>query len=172
MNFRHLSRSTLISYWGPAIFMLACIGLESTDLMSASKTGGMLFVLLKRFFPLHSPTELWEVNLIIRKCGHVIGYGLLCAAFYRGFRGTLQLSTVISSWKRTFALYSIGATFLVASADEVHQMFIPSRTGTWWDVLLDTSAATVAQVLLYLYFRYRDRSINPPATPTAAEANS
>jgi VanZ family protein len=44
-------------------------------------------------------------------------------------------------------------TLLVASLDEWHQTFLPSRTGRWQDVVLDTSAGIAAQVLLSLFFR-------------------
>jgi VanZ family protein len=37
---------------------------------------------------------------------------------------------------------------MVATIDEVHQHFVPSRTGSPYDVLLDTSGSTVAMLLL------------------------
>jgi VanZ family protein len=173
MNLRHLSRHDVLRYWGPAIFMLACIALESTDIASAKHTNGLLFFLLRKFFPGHSAAQLWEVNLILRKAGHIVGYGLLSASIYRGIRGTLEgeLTPPRIATRLGFSLLAVLGTCLVASADEIHQMFIPSRTGTWWDVLLDTSAAVVAQILMYLYFRCRGRATAEPAA-TAAPANS
>jgi VanZ family protein len=173
MNLRHLSRREVVSYWGPAIFMLACIALESTDLASAKHTNGLLYFLLRKYFPGHSPGQLWEVNLVIRKAGHIIGYGFLGAAFYRAIRGTLEgeLTPRPRTTRFTFAALAVTGTALVASADEIHQMFIPSRTGTFWDVLLDTSAAIVAQILMYLYFRYRARA-KAQSAATAAPVNS
>jgi VanZ family protein len=44
---------------------------------------------------------------------------------------------------------------LVASLDEWHQTYIPSRTGTFHDVLLDSAAALVAQILLFIILRSR-----------------
>jgi len=38
---------------------------------------------------------------------------------------------------------------VTAAFDEVHQTFIPSRTGRWQDVLLDGCGAIVIQVLIY-----------------------
>ena len=48
-------------------------------------------------------------------------------------------------------------TAVVASLDEWHQTFIPSRTGTIHDVILDTSAAIAAQLLVYSFVRLRYR---------------
>ena len=45
---------------------------------------------------------------------------------------------------------AILATFLVASADEFHQSFLPNRTGQFSDVLLDTCGAAVLGLLLFL----------------------
>ena len=41
-------------------------------------------------------------------------------------------------WRPEWAALAVLCTFLVAAADELHQMSIPSRTGTWRDVALDT----------------------------------
>jgi VanZ family protein len=161
---QHLSPRAVVSYWGPAIFMLACICLESTNLMSAQHTHGWIYFLLRKYLPNVSPWQLWEVNLIIRKTGHVVGYGLLSAAMYRALRGTFgQLERPQLKWYIRFALLAVFATFLVASADEIHQMHLPTRTGSWWDVVLDTSAAVAAQGIVYFYlWRARKNSVRAP----------
>jgi VanZ family protein len=46
-------------------------------------------------------------------------------------------------------------TLLVASADEFHQTFLPNRTGTGWDVLVDCSGALLLQWLVWLWMRKR-----------------
>jgi len=40
---------------------------------------------------------------------------------------------------------------MTASADEFHQSFLPNRTGTPWDVLLDCSGALAMQLLVYVF---------------------
>jgi VanZ family protein len=170
---RQLSARDVIRYWGPAILMLACIVVESTDLMSAQHTHGWIYFLLRKYLPQVSPEQLWEVNLIIRKTGHVVGYGVLGATLYRAFRGTFeQLPSPGFNWHIRFASLAVFATFLVASADEIHQMYLPSRTGSWWDVLLDTSAAAIAQVVVYLYLRRCNRKNSQPTATRPAIANS
>ena len=58
---------------------------------------------------------------------------------------------------------AMAGTFLVASADEFHQSFLPNRTGTPWDVLLDCCGALVAQLIIFLimlrFFRKRSVTI-------------
>jgi VanZ family protein len=47
---------------------------------------------------------------------------------------------------------------MVASLDEWHQSYIPSRTGTYKDVLLDSSAALIAQIAILVFFFLRTKS--------------
>jgi VanZ family protein len=41
----------------------------------------------------------------------------------------------------------------MASADEWHQTFLPNRTGSAWDVLLDCCGAITLQVVVYVFMR-------------------
>jgi len=59
-------------------------------------------------------------------------------------------------------------TLLVASLDEWHQSYNPLRTGTPKDVLLDTCAGIVAQILVFLFIRMflnRRRAAKQPVQP-------
>jgi VanZ family protein len=44
-------------------------------------------------------------------------------------------------------------TSLVASLDELHQSYLPNRTGSPWDVLLDCTGALTLQLIVYIYLR-------------------
>jgi VanZ family protein len=46
-------------------------------------------------------------------------------------------------------------TALVASLDEWHQTFLPSRTGAFRDVVLDTIGALCMQAVVIAVVRYR-----------------
>ena len=53
-----------------------------------------------------------------------------------------------------WARISFFMTALVACLDEWHQTYLPSRTGTCHDVLLDSTAAlTAQQILLFLIWK-------------------
>ena len=49
------------------------------------------------------------------------------------------------------------AAIVTAAYDEIHQTFIPSRTGRWQDVVIDTSGAIVMQVMVYLLATRKQR---------------
>ena len=51
------------------------------------------------------------------------------------------------------ALLALLGTALVASSDEWHQTFLPNRTGSPWDVLLDCFGAITLEVLVYVFMR-------------------
>ena len=42
---------------------------------------------------------------------------------------------------------------LVAALDEWHQSFSPLRTSRWQDVVLDGSAAFIAQLVIWMFLR-------------------
>ncbi len=167
--------------------MLGVIAMESTDLFSSSHTGSLLAEILRR---LHVPeANLPIINHALRKIGHCVGYGFLSFLIFRAFRGTYRffaqgyegwISSRISPgqsvnvfsilWQPYWAALALFFTFIVAACDEVHQMGIPSRTGTWWDVALDTSAALVVQILIYLTDRAKAHRITQRQASQFAES--
>jgi VanZ family protein len=55
------------------------------------------------------------------------------------------------------ALAMLG-TLLVASSDEIHQHFLPNRSGSPWDVLIDCSGGLLMQVLIWMWMSRRANS--------------
>jgi VanZ family protein len=138
--------------WIAAILWLIVIAIESTSYLSAHTTSRILYPVLHFLFGLsHTRFEHW--HFYIRKGGHVFGYGLLSFLLFRAWRETLPAINN-AKWMMRWATIAVIGTAVVASLDEWHQSYIPSRTGTPWDVLLDTSAGIVAQVLVLLWIRW------------------
>jgi len=61
-------------------------------------------------------------------------------------------------WTPRWATIAILGTALVPSLDEWHQSFIPSRTGRWQDVVLDTCAGFAAQIIIFLWWLWRRKN--------------
>jgi len=58
-------------------------------------------------------------------------------------------------WQIRWAIAALAIAAGYSALDEFHQSFVPSRTPSSWDSLLDTTGAATAQVLLWLWFRFR-----------------
>jgi VanZ family protein len=139
-------RHDVLKAWIAAVLWLILIAIESSALLSAHNTSRILFPLLHFLFGMDwEHFEVW--HFFIRKSGHVVGYAVLSALLFRAWRATLPAMSDVK-WTPRWATIAILGTALVASLDEWHQSFIPSRTGRWQDVVLDTSAGLGAQVLI------------------------
>jgi VanZ family protein len=136
--------------WWPAAVWIGLISVESTDMFSSRNTGSMLYALLTRLFGEIDLYQFLVFHFYLRKTGHVLGYGMLALLLLRGWRSTL--GPVLAWLKREALLAWIGTVF-VASMDEWHQSFIPSRTGTVRDVVLDSIAGLVFLVIAYTWLR-------------------
>lgn len=95
--------------------------------------------------------ELEQMSFFVRKAAHFIAYfilgALLLHAFWRsglvGARG-VTLSFLVA------VLYAI--------SDEVHQLFVPGRSGEVRDVLIDSVGALTGIVVclaIWLFFRWK-----------------
>ncbi len=141
-------RNHLIKSWIAAILWLIVIAIESTTYLSAHNTSRFLYPLLHFLFGLnHARFEVWHHYL--RKAGHVVGYAMLSILLFRAWRDTLPAAGD-PNWTLRWSTIALLGTLLVASLDEWHQSYLPSRTGRWEDVVLDTCAGVAAQVLLFL----------------------
>jgi VanZ family protein len=92
-------------------------------------------------------------HALIRKTGHVFGYGLLSILLFRAWRETLPSGNG-ARWTIRWASIAVIGTALVASLDEWHQTFLPTRTGTLHDVALDSCAGIAAQLVIFLVYRW------------------
>jgi VanZ family protein len=151
-NLRLNSRQReVLKAWIAAILWLIVIAIESTAWLSSHNTSRILYPLLHFLFGLDLVHfETW--HFYIRKSGHVVGYAILSTLLFRAWRATWPgLDNV--KWKPNWALIAVLGTAFVASLDEWHQSFIPSRTGRWQDVVLDTCAGIAAQILIFLWIK-------------------
>jgi VanZ family protein len=146
------TRGQLVLAWLPTFLWLCVIAIESTDWLSAPHTSRFLYPLLHWLFGF-TPEQFEPIHAILRKTGHVVGYGTLCVLAFRSFRSASRYPR--PRWSMAWARNAVLLTAIVASLDEWHQTFLPSRTGTIHDVFLDTGAALAAQLLVYWFLRKR-----------------
>ena len=75
-----------------------------------------------------------HVHLFLRKAAHVTEYAILTSLLFRASRGLID-----NFWRRAAVAFLPAMIF--AAADEFHQTFVPSRTGSAYDVLVDYGGA-------------------------------
>jgi VanZ family protein len=144
------SRPNILRAWWPAIVWILIIACESTDTFSSEHTGSILLRLVNAIFGDVDLQKFDTFHHYLRKTGHVIGYGMLSLLLLRGWRASFKYTR--SLLLRATLLAWLGTAF-VAAMDEWHQSYIPSRTGTVWDVLLDSTAGLVFLLVAHLYLR-------------------
>lgn len=126
---RSMVKKTLLR-WLPAFVIMAVIfGFSSTPAAKLPSFG--LF------------------DLVVKKGGHMAGYGLLALAFWYGLHFE----------KRRWWLALLLA-ILYAMSDEFHQSFVPGRHPSWVDVLgFDGGGALIALALGYGWLARKKRSV-------------
>ena len=141
-----------VSAWLPVAIGCTIVACESTAYFGADHTTGPLRTIWQWLFgPIGD--ERWDlIHHILRKTGHFVGYGLLGVVWLRAWRMTRPRAVFF-----TDALLALLGTALVASGDEFHQTFLPNRTGSPWDVLLDCAGAAVLICATWLILRIRTR---------------
>jgi VanZ family protein len=116
--------------------------------LGSNHTSGPLRWLYQAIFG-HVSNAHWAIiHHGIRKAGHFLGYGMVGLTWLRAWWMTLRHSHFLPD-----ALLALAGTALIACGDEWHQNFLPNRTGSPWDVLLDCCGAITLQLLVYIYLR-------------------
>ena len=137
-----------VSAWLPVLIGLCIIAMESTEAFGSDHTSGPLRAIYQAIFGPVGNANWQVIHHLIRKSGHFIGYGLLGLAWLRAWGMTLPNSDFVQD-----ALLALLGTAMTASADEYHQSFLPNRSSSVWDVLLDCTGAIVMQLVVYLWMR-------------------
>ena len=145
-------RHQVLKTWIALILWLIVIAIESTTYLSSHNTGRFLYPIMHFLFGIDE-ASFEPYHHFLRKSGHVFGYGLLSILLFRAWRETLPASGG-ARWTFRWANIAVLGTCMVACLDEWHQSYLPTRTGSVHDVILDTCAGIGAQLALFLYYRW------------------
>jgi VanZ family protein len=127
---------------------MSAIYFFSTDNFSGEETATPLRTLLQSIFPFLTEGEFQSLHFIIRKAAHFTEYGILALLLFHAFR-----SGAATSWKRSWAIYSLLIIVVYALSDEYHQTFTETRVGSIYDSLTDIAGGFTALFLLWLVRR-------------------
>lgn len=148
----------LISLWAPPVCLMVLIFIGSTAILSGDNTSRILVPLLKFLFPFADLETLNSLRYAIRKCAHVTEYSLLAALLWRAVVfSSLSKGQKLNTWPMRESIYAFILSVLYAISDEFHQSFVPSRTGSFYDVLFDSTGAALGILCLFLFFTLKKR---------------
>jgi len=136
--------------WLLPVAWMGLILVLSTDAGNAERTGRLLLPLLRWVLPSIGPQQVEALHLLARKAAHFTEYAVLAALWFRTLAQNPDRSHGATAW---LAL-AIGVGW--ATLDEVHQLFVLSRTGSVADVALDTAGTATAVALAHWGWRAVD----------------
>ncbi len=131
--------------WLPTVAWVAMIACFSTDSFSSAHTGSILLRLIHSIYGPITERQFDVINVFIRKGAHFTVYGVLSWLAYNSWRATFPSPR---PWQFNWSGLALALTLVAASADEFHQSFVPSRTSSPLDVLLDVTGAIFFQTLI------------------------
>ena len=133
----------LFSRYLPLIAWLVFISFASSDNFNAGNTSRIIGPLILWLFPNTSPDTLAVVHFITRKIAHFTEYTILGFLAARAFR-TSPHPAIKQRW------FWICMTLVVVYAllDEYHQSFVPSRTASICDSLIDMAGGLTVLIFI------------------------
>jgi VanZ family protein len=137
-----------VSNWVPGLVWMLFMFIGSTDVFSAEHTSRFLVPFLLWLEPQISAATIVSIHFALRKIGHLTEYAILAALLWRGLRGTFNTAS-----KMVLALSTFLAAAAFAASDEYHQSFVPSRTASAHDVMIDCVGAFVTVLLCWILAR-------------------
>lgn len=148
--------SKTISRYLPLIAWMGFISFASSGSFAAGNTSRIIGPLVLWLFPNTSPETLLVVHMVTRKLAHFTEYALLGLLAARAFRGSPR-----PGLQKRWLLGAAALVVVYALLDEYHQTFVPSRTGTVYDSLLDMAGGLTALVIVKRRDWFRRASNSP-----------
>jgi VanZ family protein len=135
--------------YAPLIIWMAFITSASSNQFSSENTSRVIGPLLLWLLPNISEESLRIAHLIVRKAAHITEYAILGALAARAFTGSSR-----PFLRQRWLLAGLILVAVCSLLDEYHQRFIPSRTGSIYDSVLDVVGGLIG-LLAFAYFSLR-----------------
>ena len=137
---------TAVLLWMTLIFYSSSQGGTQSGSLSLKITEFIVNIIKKAVPELTISMDIF--HLLFRKASHFFVYFVL---------GMLVLNGLWSSGikRREAFIIACAICVLYAVGDEVHQLYVPGRSGQITDVLIDSAGAFAGSGMLYFYFRFK-----------------
>lgn len=146
-----MTRRDFAKFWLPVILWMALIFTLSTGIGSMQRTSRIIGPLLRLVWADVSDKTIHDVQVVVRKGGHVTGYAVLAILLLRARNQVLFPDT----WNTKSAFFSETVAIVYAITDEFHQSFEPTRYASAWDVLIDGLGAAAGLFIIWAIGKLR-----------------
>ncbi|MBV9211861.1 MAG: VanZ family protein [Acidobacteria bacterium] len=143
-------RAERIRRYAPLVAWMLVIFFASTSELSGAQTSRIIRPLLIWLFPNISEERINFAHFLVRKTAHFSEYAVFALLAARAFANSSH-----QILRRGYFYFALALIFLYSLSDEFHQSFVPSRTGTIYDSLIDTAGGLTALILYALWRRAR-----------------
>jgi len=127
---------------------MALIFSASADSNSYHHSSTLFEPLLRWLFP-HMPQEqIGLIHHIFRKVGHLTEFAILALLLWRAIRRPQKSNPQLWCWDE--AGLALAIVLLYAASDEIHQVFVATRSALVSDVFVDTSGGAIGLTLLWV----------------------
>ncbi len=137
----------LLKYWLPPLAWMTVIFSASGDIKSYQHSSSLFEPLLHWLFPAMSPEHIDAIHYLFRKVCHLTEYALLALLLWRAIRQPQKADA--RPWRWPEGGLALALVFLYSATDELHQVFVPTRTGLVSDVFIDTTGGAIGLLLLW-----------------------
>ena len=140
-------KKQLLAWLWPALWMILIFSLSHQP---AGVSGGISSEIVRRVFESVSsfvPGEFETLHTLFRKSAHFFSYLVLGLLLVRAFRASGTGLKRALWWAFAFSAF-------YAATDEVHQLFIPGRSGEARDVLIDSAGAAAGLMCYWLVAKF------------------
>lgn len=149
---RKVIKVILVLLWMVMIFLLS----NEEAVKSSKKSDGLIIRSVELFTGKSLSVQEKEKVLRylvfpVRKCAHLSLYLILGILVISLLREYMVINNKLVFW-------ALLICFLYACSDEIHQLFVPGRSGEVRDVLIDTLGSILGASFYYLVFRKKKMS--------------
>lgn len=150
--------SSRVWRYAPLILWMGFIFFASTNELSAMNTSRVVRPLLIWLFPDISEERIRLTHFLVRKAAHFTEYAVLGLLAARAF-----WSSKNQFLRRSWFMAGLALVVCYALFDEYHQSFVPSRSGSLFDCLIDVAGGLFALICAaYIHRRKNEVLLTRP----------
>lgn len=136
--------------YAPLVVWMAVIFAASTGRLSGDNTSRLIGPILHWLFPNISEAKIEIAHFVVRKTAHFAEYAVLAFLAARAFATSTRVTL-----RRRFFYVTLFLVIVYSLSDELHQNFVPSRTGSIYDSFIDIAGGVTALTVYTLMRRRR-----------------